>query len=134
MKKNYNLIAGVAGLIGLVLVVAIIGYMVSRPKEKVIQGEAEATEYRVSGKVPGRIEEFRAEEGQMVKKGDTLVIIDSPEIRSKIAEANAAKAAAVAQRNKAYNGAQQEQITGAYEIWQKALVGEDVMRKSYERI
>ena len=134
MKKNYNLIAGVAGLIGLVLVVALIGYMVSRPQEKVIQGEAEATEYRVSGKVPGRIEAFRAEEGQMVHKGDTLVVIDSPEIRSKIAEANAAKAAAVAQRNKAYNGAQQEQITGAYEIWQKALVGEDVMRKSYERI
>ena len=134
MKKNYNLIAGVTGLIGLVLVVAVIGYMVSRPKEKVIQGEAEATEYRVSGKVPGRIEAFRAEEGQMVHKGDTLVIIDSPEIRSKIAEANAAKAAAVAQRNKAYNGAQQEQITGAYEIWQKALVGEEVMRKSYERI
>ena len=134
MKKNYNLIAGVAGLVGLVLVVAIIGYMVSRPKDKVIQGEAEATEYRVSGKVPGRIESFRAQEGQMVHKGDTLVVIDSPEIRSKIAEANAAKAAAVAQRNKAYNGAQQEQITGAYEIWQKALVGEDVMRKSYERI
>ena len=134
MKKNYNLIAGVAGLIGLVLVVAVIGYMVSRPKEKVIQGEAEATEYRVSGKVPGRIEAFLADEGQMVHKGDTLVVIDSPEIRSKIAEANAAKAAAVAQRNKAYNGAQQEQITGAYEIWQKALVGEEVMRKSYERI
>ena len=48
--------------------------------------------------------------------------------------ANAAKAAAVAQRNKAYNGARQEQITGAYEMWQKALVGEDVMRKSYERM
>ena len=101
MKKNYNLIAGVAGLVGLVLVVAVIGYMVSRPKDKVIQGEAEATEYRVSGKVPGRIETFLADEGQMVHKGDTLVIIDSPEIRSKIAEANAAKAAAVAHRNKA---------------------------------
>ena len=36
MKKNYNLIAGVAGLVGLVLVVAVIGYMVSRPKDKVI--------------------------------------------------------------------------------------------------
>ena len=134
MKKNYNLFIGVAGLLGLILVVAIIGYMVSRPQEKVIQGEAEATEYRVSGKVPGRIEAFRAEEGQMVHKGDTLVIIDSPEIRSKIAEANAAKAAAQAQRNKAYNGAQKEQIAGAYELWQKALVGENVMAKSYERI
>ena len=133
-KKNYNLLIGVAALVAVVLIVAIVGYIVSRPKDVVIQGEAEATEYRVSGKVPGRIEEFRADEGEYVRKGDTLVILDSPEIRSKIAEANAAKAAAVAQRNKAYNGAQKEQITGAYEMWQKALVGEDVMRKSYERI
>lgn len=133
-KKNYNLMIGVGALIVIILVVAIIGYVVSRPKPFVIQGEAEATEYRVSGKVAGRIEEFRAEEGQFVQKGDTLVIIDSPEIRSKLAEANAARAAAVAQRNKAYNGAQKEQITGAYEMWQKALVGEEVMRKSYERM
>lgn len=133
-KKNYNLLTGVIALVAVVLIVSVVGFIVSRPKAIVIQGEAEATEYRVSGKIPGRIEEFRADEGQSVKKGDTLVLIDSPEIRSKIAEANAAKAAAVAQKNKAYNGAQQEQIAGAYEMWQKALVGEEVMRKSFERI
>jgi len=134
MKQNYNLLIGVCGLVGLVLVIAVIGYFVSRPRDIVIQGEAEATEYRISGKVPGRIEEFRGEEGQQVRKGDTLVIIDSPEIRSKMAEANAAKAAATAQKEKAMHGARQEQITGAYELWQKALVGQDVMRKSFERI
>ena len=32
------------------------------------------------------------------------------------------------------HGARQEQITGAYELWQKAMVGEEVMRKSFERI
>lgn len=133
-KKNYNLLIGVLALVAVVLIVSVIGYFVSKPKAAVIQGEAEATEYRVSGKVPGRIESFLAEEGQSVLKGDTLVLIDSPEIRSKIAEANAARAAAVAQKNKAYKGAQQEQITGAYEMWQKALVGEEVMKKSYERM
>lgn len=133
-KKNYNLLTGVIALVAVVLIVSVVGFIVSRPKAIVIQGEAEATEYRVSGKIPGRIEEFRADEGQSVRKGDTLVLIDSPEIRSKIAEANAAKAAAVAQKNKAYNGAQQEQIAGAYEMWQKALVGDEVMRKSFERI
>lgn len=133
-KKNYNLLTGVIALVAVVLIVSVVGFIVSKPKAIVIQGEAEATEYRVSGKIPGRIEEFRADEGQSVRKGDTLVLIDSPEIRSKIAEANAAKAAAVAQKNKAYNGAQQEQIAGAYEMWQKALVGEEVMRKSFERI
>ena len=133
-KKNYNLLIGVMALVAVILIVSIVGYIVSRPKEIVIQGEAEATEYRVSGKVPGRIEEFRGEEGQQVRKGDTLVLIDSPEIRAKIAEASAARAAARAQKEKAYNGARQEQITGAYEMWQKALVGEEVMRKSYERM
>ena len=133
-KKNYNLLIGVAALVVILVVISIVGYVVSRPKPYVIQGEAEATEYRVSGKVPGRIEEFRAVEGQQVRKGDTLVIIDSPEIREKIKEAAAAKAAATAQKNKAMNGARREQISGAYELWQKAIVGEDVMRKSYERI
>ena len=133
-KNNYNLLIGVIALVAVILIVSIVGYIVSRPKETIIQGEAEATEYRVSGKVPGRIEAFRGEEGQQVRKGDTLVVIDSPEIRSKIAEASAARAAALAQKEKAYNGARQEQITGAYEMWQKALVGEEVMRKSYERM
>ena len=133
-KKNYNLFIGICALVAIVLAVGVIGYVVSKPKEALLQGEAEATEYRVSGKVPGRIEAYLADEGQMVRKGDTLVVIDSPEIRSKIAEANAAKAAAQAQRDKAYNGAQKEQIAGAYELWQKALVGENVMLKSYERI
>ncbi len=133
-KKNYNLLIGVAALVIILIVISVVGYLVSRPQPVVIQGEAEATEYRVSGKVPGRIEEFRAEEGQTVHKGDTLVIIDSPEIRSKIREANAARAAATAQKDKAMHGARQEQITGAYELWQKAMVGEEVMRKSFERI
>ena len=133
-KKNYNLLIGICALVAIVLAVGLIGYLVSKPKEALLQGEAEATEYRVSGKVPGRIEAYLADEGQMVHKGDTLVVIDSPEIRSKIAEANAAKAAAMAQRDKAYNGARQEQIAGAYELWQKAIVGESVMLKSYERM
>ncbi len=133
-RKNYNLLIGIAALVVILIIISVVGYLVSRPQPYVIQGEAEATEYRVSGKVPGRIEQFTVREGDRVQKGDTIVFIDSPEIRSKIREAHAARAAAVAQKNKAMNGARTEQITAAYEMWQKALVGEDVMRKSYERI
>ena len=118
----------------IILVVSLVGYFVSRPADLVIQGEAEATEYRVSGKIPGRIEELRAVEGQEVHKGDTLVVIDSPEVRSGLAEARAARAAASAQLKKARNGARQEQITGAYELWQQAIVQEEVLAKSFERI
>ena len=110
-----------------------LGIIFSRPKEAVIQGEAEAAEYRISGKVPGRIEAFYAAEGDMVHKGDTLVLIDSPEVRAKLAQANAAYAAAAAQRNKANTGARKEEIAGAYEIWQKALVGKDIAKKTLDR-
>ena len=133
-KHNYNLVIGIVALIMIILVVSLVGYFVSRPADLVIQGEAEATEYRVSGKIPGRIEELRAVEGQEVHKGDTLVVIDSPEVRSGLAEARAARAAASAQLKKARNGARQEQITGAYELWQQAIVQEEVLAKSFERI
>ncbi|MBQ9184535.1 MAG: efflux RND transporter periplasmic adaptor subunit [Bacteroidales bacterium] len=134
-KKNQaNLAVGIIALIAIIFVIAIIGYIVSKPKALVIQGEVEASEYRVSGKVPGRIEELYVREGQAVHKGDTVVNIDSPEVRAKLAQARGAVAAAKAQQSKAANGARQEQITGAYELWQQALVQEDVMKKSFERV
>ncbi len=133
-KKSYNLVIGIAALILIILAIAIIGYFVSKPKPLVIQGEAEASEYRVSGKVPGRIEELFVKEGQAVHKGDTVALIDSPEVRAKLAQANAARSAAAAQSSKARNGARSEQIQGAYQLWQQAIVQEDVMKKSLDRV
>ncbi len=133
-KKSYNLVIGIVALIAIILVIAVVGYFVSRPKPLVIQGEVEASEYRVSGKVPGRVEELYVKEGSMVHKGDTVVYIDSPEVRAKLAQARAVETAASAQRDKAVNGARQEQITGAYELWQQALVQEEVLRKSFDRV
>ena len=132
-KKSYNLLIGIVALVTIVLVVALAGYVVSKPEPIVIQGQAEAVEYRVSGKVPGRIVRFFADEGDFVHKGDTLVEIDSPEVRAKLAQAMAVKSAAEAQKDKALTGARQEQIAAAYELWQKAAAGEEVMKKSYER-
>ncbi len=133
-KKSYNLVIGIVALIAIIFIIAVVGYFVSKPKPLTIQGEAEASEYRVSGKVPGRIEELYVKEGQMVHKGDTVAFIDSPEVRAKLAQANALKSAASAQNKKAQNGARKEQIAGAYELYQQALVQEDVMKKSFDRI
>ena len=132
-QKKGNLLLGIIVLVALIAAVAVLGIIFSKPEEAVIQGEAEAAEYRISGKVPGRIEAFYASEGDMVHKGDTLVLIDSPEVRAKLAQANAAYAAAAAQRNKANTGARKEEIAGAYEIWQKALVGKDIAKKTLDR-
>ena len=133
-RKNYNLLIGIIALLAVIAVVAVTGYIVSKPKPAVIQGQAEATEYKVSGKVPGRIVRFYADEGDMVCKGDTLAEIDSPEVRAKLAQAMAVKSAAEAQKEKALAGARQEQIAGAYELWQQALANEEIMEKSFSRV
>lgn len=132
-KKSYNLLTGVIALLVIVVIISVVGYAVSRPEPIVIQGQAEAVEYRVSGKVPGRIEHLYVKEGDPVRKGDTLAGINSPEVMSKLAQASAMKAAAEAQKAKALTGARQEQIAAAYEMWQKAAAGEEVMKKSFER-
>ena len=126
-KKSYNLVIGIVALIVIILLIAIIGYFVSKPKPLVIQGEAEATEYRVSGKVTGRIDDIYVREGQSVQKGDTIAHIDSPEVRAKLAQADAAKAAASAQSLKARNGARTEQIQGAYQLYQQKLYDQKVI-------
>ncbi len=137
MKESNNknsMLVGLAGLVGVIALVAIIGFFAAKPEPLILQGDAEATEYRVSGKIPGRIKEFKVEEGNTVKKGDTLAIIDSPELLAKLDQAQAAEDAAEAQNRKAIKGARSEQIMGAYEMWQKAEVGVDIAKKSFDRV
>ena len=74
-QKEGSLLLGLIALLTVVVIVAVVGVLALRPEKTLIQGEAEAAEYRVSGKVPGRIEMYLYEEGEQVKKGDTLVVI-----------------------------------------------------------
>ena len=133
-EKKGGLLLGLLVLLAVVGIVALVGVMALRPEKTLIQGEAVAAEYRVSGKVPGRVEMYLYEEGDPVKKGDTLVIIYSPEVEAKKEQALAAREMAEAVNQKAKHGAQREQITGAYELYQKARAGEEIYRKSYERV
>ena len=63
------------------------------------------TEYRVSSKVPGRILELRVKEGDYVRKGDTLAILDAPDVQAKLAQARSAEDAAAAMDEMARSGA-----------------------------
>ncbi len=121
-------------LLGVIAIVAVVGFFMLRKGPEIVQGQAEVTEYRVSSKVPGRILEFRVKEGQKVKAGDTLAILEAPDIHAKLEQARAAEAAAQAQNEKALKGARQEQIQAAYEMWQKAQAGLVIAEKSYKRV
>ena len=53
---------------------------------------------------------------------------------AKKAQADAVKTAAQALNDKAEAGAREEQIQGAYELWQKAIVNRDIWEKSFKRV
>ena len=133
-SQNSNMLLAFLTLLGVIALVAVVGFFMLRKGPEIIQGQAEVDEYRVSSKVPGRILEFRVKEGQTVQAGDTLAILEAPDIAAKMEQARAAEAAAQAQNEKAIKGARQEQIQAAYEMWQKAQEGVDIAEKSYKRV
>ena len=133
-KKVSGKVLMFTGIVIIVFLVAVFGFIFWEPVPEVIQGEAEATEVRISGKVPGRIAEFLVNEGDWVKKGDTVAILDSPEVMAKFNQAQAAEDAAQALSDKAQKGAREEQKAMAFQTWKKAQAALEVARKSYERV
>ena len=133
-NSTKSIILGIGIIAILMVLIASAGFIFFGEKEDIITGQVEVDEIRIAGKVPGRIAEFLVEEGQSVKEGDTLVRIYSPEVLAKLEQAEAAKAAAEAQNQKAIAGARKEQKEGAYELWQKAQAGLEVAEKSFARV
>lgn len=117
----------------IIVAVTLYGFFFLGRTDNMIQGEADVTEIRISGKVPGRIEKLFVEEGEYVRKGDTLAILYIPDIEAKALQAEAAEAAATAQNKKAISGTRTEQIDGAYEQWQQAKAALDIAEKTYNR-
>ena len=136
-KKKYSvnnmMLAFIAVLVAVGLV-ALAGFFLLTPPDEVIMGQAEATTIRISGKVPGRIASYRFNEGDLVKAGDTLVFLSTPEVQAKLMQVEAVKAAAEAQHAKALKGARDQEVTAAYEMWQKAQAGLTIAKKSYDRV
>ena len=133
--QKMNIALSLTAFAVVVVIVCVVGiYTFNHREPEIVQGQAEVSEYRVSSKVPGRILKILVQEGQQVKAGDTLAILDTPDINAKQAQAEAVLSAATAQNAKAQKGAREEQIQGAYEIWQKAKAGLDIYEKSYRRV
>ena len=132
--QHNNILLAIIAFISVVVVVALIGFFTLGRSEEIIQGEVEVSEYRVSSKLPGRIVELRVEEGDFVHVGDTLAILETPEVQAQQKVAEATQGAANAMKDMANNGARKEQIQGAYQLLQQAIAARDIAQKSYKRV
>lgn len=101
--------------------------------QQLTEGKTKKEIVSFAPKVTGRILKIYVEEGQTVKAGDTLAMLDVPEVSAKIAQAKGATAAATAQAQLAKNGATADQLR-QLKAKQKGLAEQyEYAQKSFKR-
>ena len=132
---NNKLIYVVATLVMILVIwVSMTFYKAYQPKALVLQGEIDAQTYNISSKLPGRVSQVFVHKGDFVDVGDIVFTISSPEVEAKLAQAQAAKDAAGAQKTQADAGARKQEIQAAHDQWSKAKAAEELMHTTYKRV
>lgn len=121
-------------VIVIVAVIALIGLFLLKKPAEIIEGQAEATSVRVSGKLPGRVTEIFVKEGDMVHKGDTLIHIHSSLAEAKLLQATEMKKAAAAQNLKIDKGTRRQIVQGARDLVAQAAAAREIAQKTYDRM
>lgn len=98
------------------------------------EGKVKLEAINIAPKIAGKIESIRIQEGQQVRKGDTLAIIAVPEISAKLQQANGAVEAASGQLQLANNGATTNQLLQIESQLEAAQAQMEFAEKSYGRI
>lgn len=130
-KGFFLLMIGLAVFIGFIIFSFVV---INKPQPLEVQGEVDAKTIKVASKLVGRISNLTVHKGDTVRQGQLLYTFSSPELDAKMTQASAALLGAEAQNSKAMNGAQSEDIQAAYDMYQKALTGAELARKTFERV
>ena len=116
------------------VIISLAGMLLMNRQPLVLQGQVEATEIRISGKLPGRVDSFLVQEGDWVKAGDTLVVINSPTIEAKYRQVNALEQVAQEQNKKIDAGTRRQIVATARQLWNKTQSDLALAKTTYQRI
>lgn len=116
------------------IAITVIVFAVKKNSSMIIQGEVETKNVNLSSKVPGRIKTINVEKGDFVKKGDVLLVLDTPEIEAKYGQADAALDLAKSKELEVLNGARAEQKAIALNALNKAKSDFMLAEKTYKRL
>lgn len=132
--KNKSLIFTVVLVLIIVAAMALVGFIFIKPAPDTIQGMGDATEIRISGKLPGRVANLYVEEGQRVKAGDTLVRIHSSLVEARLAQAEAMEDVSKAANRKVDAGTRRQIIASARDLLDQATAASGIAKKTYDRM
>ena len=121
-------------LIVMLLIFQLIGCGNGNDKNSIeASGDIEATDVIVGAKVGGQIEKLNFIEGQKVKKGDTLLVLDSETSRIHLEGAIASRKLTEAQLQLLRNGARKEDIKQAEAALNSAKANYELAKSDKER-
>jgi len=106
----------------------------SSPKIEGVQGKVKRDALSIVSKYPGRIITHYVEEGAIAQKGDTLALLNVPEIEAKKAQAEGAVLAAKAQYEMALKGATSDQLAQVSAKLDAVTEQYSFAEKSYNRV
>lgn len=98
------------------------------------EGKVKLESINVTSKIAGRIEKIYVQEGQLVQKGDTLAVLDVPELNAKLEQANGAITSAQGQLQMAQHGATGDQLSQLQSQLEAAQAQLDFAQQSYTRM
>jgi len=133
-KESRLLMIALAVLLIGATVLAIIGFLCLREPDDFIEGQADATSVKISGKLPGRVMKLYVSEGDHVKAGDTLVHIHSSLAEAKLMQAEGMEDAARALNSKVDNGTRPQIVESARSLVAQADAALGIAKKTYDRM
>lgn len=133
-KENKALLVALSVVVVACIVLSIIGFVFLDKPADIVEGQADATSVRVSGKLPGRVMEIYVSEGDMVKAGDTLVHIHSSLAEAKLMQAEGMETVARTQDRKIDAGTRIQIINAARDLVTQAEAAVTITKKTYDRL
>lgn len=133
-RETRILLIALLCLIIATIALAIIGFFFLKSPAEIIEGQADATSVRISGKLPGRVTDIYVKEGDMVRAGDTLIHIHSSLAEARLSQAEAMKNVAEAGEQKVDAGTRVQIIQSAEQLVAQAAAARQISQKTYERM
>jgi HlyD family secretion protein len=125
-------------IIAIPVIIVILGIIIlaknaATPNEMVITGIVECKTVDVASKIPGRVDRILFKEGDHLKKGDTIAILESKEMSAKVEQARSLMEAARAKLALVKKGARDEEKQAALKMYDQARYQYEYVSKTWAR-
>jgi HlyD family secretion protein len=114
-------------------IVAVSLWYLVQPQPLLVQGEADGVRIDIAARVDGRVAKRPIDRGQNIAAGQVLVTIDNPELLTRLKEAEAANAVAMADLKRIEVGTRAEVIAQRRAALAAAAANERLAEQTYDR-